>query len=1006
MIVSSIVPAFAISEAPAAPDPDENTVNLWIEDAEIDYANGVTTLDLYVQVDSNEEGFEYLSGFIVYPECLTLTRTRAVSPWASGDLQAGADSSTISKGLRDACDTLGIDVEDVFVEGAGYKYTHPVIDAEREDEETGDPADCFDEGRILRLTFSYDHSLNTIGAELPITWIADPDNCMHCFEGEWAEMPVEVVYHGATVTIIAPDECDHNYPLNQVNVVEPTCGADGSYDEQCSNCGEIVSTGNVIPATGEHTFGDWTEKVAPTYSAAGEEERVCSVCGATETRAIDPIECDHADTTTAEEIIKESTCTVAGSKRVTVTCNVCGEVLSTEVVELPLAAHTKSAVAKITKVPTAAAAGTLSYRCAVCDKVQSEWDEVLPAIDPAFEIAVADSAAEPSATVTADISITNTNYGADGMRYLVYWDEALTVTAARATDVFTADDQFSFVVVNEARAKADLAQEDIDFDTAGYKFAILVVDIPDEEWQPREGDGAIATLTITAPAEEGEYEYGILNIDPPTVKYHTYDEEAEQAWLAGFIDYEIPAKVAATLTVEAAECEHDYVEEITIPATCTEPGVKTFTCSKCGDTYTEEIPAPGHVAGEAVEENRVEASCTEAGSYDLVVYCTVCGAEISREAQVIEAPGHVAGEAVEENRVEASCTEAGSYDLVVYCTVCGAELSREPQVIEAPGHVAGEAVEENRVEASCAEAGSYDLVVYCTVCGAELSREPQVIEKLPHTPAAEYVVEKEATPEEDGYEVLYCTVCGEELDRRDIHYTTLDVELVLCSTLASGEIDNAARTINVTTKLDAAKAVFELRLKGATFTMSDEAFAAGNKMQIKGVVYEAKTDAAGIRYMMSYATNGYEQSYTLEITYEGETYVYDVNVTFDHSPACSGVVPCYNSNAELTGFDPEDDHLIRVVAVEGANYVTYRLDKVAKGASISVDRAVDTPHTYQTLDGGATFKEVEEITDGLFVYFRTEKSDEAREYDITITYANGDAETYHVIVNFPVDYEG
>jgi hypothetical protein len=914
MIVSSIVPAFAISEAPAAPDPDENTVNLWIEDAEIDYANGVTTLDLYVQVDSNEEGFEYLSGFIVYPECLTLTRTRAVSPWASGDLQAGADSSTISKGLRDACDTLGIDVEDVFVEGAGYKYTHPVIDAEREDEETGDPADCFDEGRILRLTFSYDHSLNTIGAELPITWIADPDNCMHCFEGEWAEMPVEVVYHGATVTIIAPDECDHNYPLNQVNVVEPTCGADGSYDEQCSNCGEIVSTGNVIPATGEHTFGDWTEKVAPTYSAAGEEERVCSVCGATETRAIDPIECDHADTTTAEEIIKESTCTVAGSKRVTVTCNVCGEVLSTEVVELPLAAHTKSAVAKITKVPTAAAAGTLSYRCAVCDKVQSEWDEVLPAIDPAFEIAVADSAAEPSATVTADISITNTNYGADGMRYLVYWDEALTVTAARATDVFTADDQFSFVVVNEARAKADLAQEDIDFDTAGYKFAILVVDIPDEEWQPREGDGAIATLTITAPAEEGEYEYGILNIDPPTVKYHTYDEEAEQAWLAGFIDYEIPAKVAATLTVEAAECEHDYVEEITIPATCTEPGVKTFTCSKCGDTYTEEIPAPGHVAGEAVEENRVEASC--------------------------------------------------------------------------------------------AEAGSYDLVVYCTVCGAELSREPQVIEKLPHTPAAEYVVEKEATPEEDGYEVLYCTVCGEELDRRDIHYTTLDVELVLCSTLASGEIDNAARTINVTTKLDAAKAVFELRLKGATFTMSDEAFAAGNKMQIKGVVYEAKTDAAGIRYMMSYATNGYEQSYTLEITYEGETYVYDVNVTFDHSPACSGVVPCYNSNAELTGFDPEDDHLIRVVAVEGANYVTYRLDKVAKGASISVDRAVDTPHTYQTLDGGATFKEVEEITDGLFVYFRTEKSDEAREYDITITYANGDAETYHVIVNFPVDYEG
>ena len=38
---------------------------------------------------------------------------------------------------------------------------------------------------------------------------------------------------------------------------------------------------------------------------------------------------------------------------------------------------------------------------------------------------------------------------------------------------------------------------------------------------------------------------------------------------------------------------HSYASKITKEATCTEKGVKTFTCS-CGATYTEDIPAKGH----------------------------------------------------------------------------------------------------------------------------------------------------------------------------------------------------------------------------------------------------------------------------------------------------------------------------------------------------------------------------------------------------------------------------
>ncbi len=45
------------------------------------------------------------------------------------------------------------------------------------------------------------------------------------------------------------------------------------------------------------------------------------------------------------------------------------------------------------------------------------------------------------------------------------------------------------------------------------------------------------------------------------------------------------------------KCTFDNVVE-TKAATCTEPGVKTFTCSGCGGTYTVAIPATGHAWGQ------------------------------------------------------------------------------------------------------------------------------------------------------------------------------------------------------------------------------------------------------------------------------------------------------------------------------------------------------------------------------------------------------------------------
>ncbi len=79
---------------------------------------------------------------------------------------------------------------------------------------------------------------------------------------------------------------------------------------------------------------------------------------------------------------------------------------------------------------------------------------------------------------------------------------------------------------------------------------------------------------------------------------------------------------------------HTYNAVVT-PPTCTTDGYTTYTCS-CGDSYVgDEVDALGHTEGEAVEENRVEATLNTAGSYESVVYCSVCGTELSRNTVVI-----------------------------------------------------------------------------------------------------------------------------------------------------------------------------------------------------------------------------------------------------------------------------------------------------------------------------------------------------------------------------------
>lgn len=111
------------------------------------------------------------------------------------------------------------------------------------------------------------------------------------------------------------------------------------------------------------------------------------------------------------------------------------------------------------------------------------------------------------------------------------------------------------------------------------------------------------------------------------------------------------------------------------------------------------------------------------GTHDVTVYFSGFSETVSVTV------GHVTRN-VEENRIEATCTEDGSYDSVIYCSECNEELSRETVTITALGHQPSDAIIENQVGimGPCC-GGNYDLVVYCSSCHGELSRTNKFIEK-------------------------------------------------------------------------------------------------------------------------------------------------------------------------------------------------------------------------------------------------------------------------------------
>ncbi len=162
------------------------------------------------------------------------------------------------------------------------------------------PADMVTPSGEAAATVSCSHShtkiRNAQEADCTNSGYTGDTYCSDCGEKLSGGSSIPALGHVDTNADLSCDSCGEalacTHPEAEVqNALDATCGTDGyTGDSCCKVCGEVLEAGAPIPATGQHSFGDWVTTLEATTEAAGLEERVCGTCGHKEARELPKLE--------------------------------------------------------------------------------------------------------------------------------------------------------------------------------------------------------------------------------------------------------------------------------------------------------------------------------------------------------------------------------------------------------------------------------------------------------------------------------------------------------------------------------------------------------------------------------------------------------------------------------------------------------------------------------------------------------------------------------------------
>ena len=561
---------------------------------------------------------------------------------------------------------------------------------------------------------------------------------------------------------------EHDY---EAVVIEPSCAYQGYTTYKCKICGESYDD-DYVDATGEHVYTE-IENLPATCTEDGYITMAC-MCGETETTVLPMTGHTPGEVILENEVTGD--CDTDASYDEVVRCETCGEEISREHKVVTAPGHQGAEAVRENEVTATCAndgAYDLVVYCQNCGAEMSRKHEVVAATGAHVYATETDRKA---ATCTEDgyvikacgcgktetTTLTKTGH-----------DNAAAVKENEKAATCTVDGSYEMVVYCKT-CKVEVSREKTTIPATGHDNAEAVKENEKANSCTEDGSYEMVVYCKTCKAEVSREKTVVPATGHKEAAAVRENEIHATCGTDGSYDLVVycqhcNAELSRKHEIVKSTGDHVYAQESErVNATCTEDGYVIMACG-CGATDTTTLTKTGHDNAEAVKENEKANSCTEDGSFEMVVYCKTCKAEISREKTVVPATGHDNAEAVKENEKANSCTEDGSFEMVVYCKTCKAEVSREKTVVPATGHDNAEAVKENEKANSCTEDGSFEMVVYCKTCKAEVSREKTVVPATGHKEAsAVHENEIYATCGSDGsYDlVVYCQYCKIELSRK------------------------------------------------------------------------------------------------------------------------------------------------------------------------------------------------------------------------------------------------
>lgn len=330
---------------------------------------------------------------------------------------------------------------------------------------------------------------------------------------------------------------------------------------------------------------------------------------------------------------------------------------------------------------------------------------------------------------------------------------------------------------------------------------------------------------------------------------------------------------AHTFTIVCGHAHNFNTGTITTQPTCTEKGVRTRTCTICGEKRYESIAATGHKYS-AWKETKA-ATCTAAGTQTRT--CSVCK---NVENKTIKAKGHTE---VADSAVAATCTTDGK-TAGSHCSVCGTVIKAQT-VIKATGHKYGSWTVTKA--ATCTEDGSQKRS--CTVCG---NTETQTIKATGHK-ASGWMIDKQPDIGVKGSKHKECTVCGKVLQTAEIPalgakdisgakvtvaskvtFTGTSRKPAVTVKLSGKElVKNTDYTVKYSNNKAIGKATVTIKGKGKYTGVIKKTFKIVPMKQVITSV-TAKTKAFAVKWTKDLNVDGYQIKYSTKSDFSGGKSVY------------------------------------------------------------------------------------------------------------------------------------